>query len=178
MAMTRTTFRIGLGAIILSVAAAVGCGGSNDATQFVGTWKITQAMQSLVACADGSGGTFTPAGNVEFALGTTTALVVISPSELDNISPCDFTFAVMGTTAMMTAGQTCNLIGFSQSGVQATFSPSTWSFSLTGPNNAEETGTATMVLPAIDMTTGMLTGQSTNCTYTGHQVALTRVAKD
>ena len=178
MTMTRTTFRTVIGAIILSVVAVAGCGGSNDADQFVGTWKITQAMQSLVACADGTGGTFTPAGNVEFALGTTTALVAISPSELDNISPCDFTFGVMGTTAMMTAGQTCNLILFSQAGVKATFSPSTWSFSLTGPNNAEETGTATMVLPAIDMTTGMPSGQPTNCTYTGHQVGLTRIAKD
>ena len=176
--MTRTTLNTGLGAIILAAtsAAAIGCGGSDDAGQFVGTWKVTQAT-AMVSCADGSGGTFTPSGNVEFARGATTALTMISPSELDSVSLCDFTFSVKGTEATMTSMQTCNIVGFSTNAVTATFSPGTWTFSLTGPNSAEEIGTATMVLPAVD-STGTPTGQPTNCTYTAHMATLTRVARN
>jgi hypothetical protein len=176
--MTRTT-RTGLGAIILAAtsAAALGCGGSNDADKFIGTWKVTQAS-AQVSCSDGTSGTFTPTGNVEFAPGTTTALVAVSPSELDSISPCDFTFSVSGATATMTTGQTCNLIGFSAGTVKSTFSPGNWQFSLTGANSAEEVGTAMMVLPGVDPTTGQLTGMAVTCMYTAHMATLARIAKD
>src|SRR5215471_8517385 len=137
--MRRTSVQQGLGALVLAGASAValGCGGSSsDADQFIGTWMITQAS-AKVMCDDGSGGMATPSGNVVFAPGATSAIVAVSPAELDPSSYCDFGFDVKGTTATIPASpaQTCTLRAFSAPPINASISPTTWQFALTGPNN-------------------------------------------
>lgn len=176
--MRRTSVKHSLGALVLAVttAAALGCGGSSsDADQFIGTWMITQAS-AMVACNDGTGGLARPTGNVQFAPGATTAIVAISPAELDPSSYCDFAFDVKGTTATVHGVQSCTLRAFSAPPINASISPTTWTFALTGPNDAEETGSATLQLPAVDAT-GAPTGATTLCQYTNHMATLTRVAK-
>ena len=168
----------GLTALTLSVFAA-GCGGSDDADQFVGTWMITQASATIDCSATLSGSTplaVTPAGNVELVHGATSALTAISPSELDGFSICDFKFDVKGPVATMQAGQSCVIQGFSAPPYNAKLSPTTWTFSVTGANSAEEVGSGTFEVPTVDANNNP--NGTTICQYTGHMATLTRVAKN
>jgi hypothetical protein len=154
----------------LASAAAAGCGGSDDAEQFVGTWHIDQAS-AAIACPGSTPQTLTPSGNVEFARGTTTALVAVSGSELDPFSFCDFTFDVKGADATIHGAQDCDLVGVND----AKFSPTSWTFTVTGANKAQETGAANVELPTTDPNTGAAT--TVLCQYSGHMALLTKVAK-
>lgn len=179
MRLTTMKRRLGAIAVAAATASAIGCGGSSSSdSRFLGTWKITQASAD-VSCDDGTSGTFTPTGNLEFAPGTSSAIVAISPAELDPASFCDFGFDVKGAVATIQANQTCVLQSFSvgTGAGEAVFSPTSWQFSITGPDAGEEMGTATITLPLLDSTGTQLLG-TTLCQYTGHMATLKRVARN
>jgi hypothetical protein len=160
--------RPGICALIFFAAAVSGCGGSDDADQFVGTWRIDQATGSI-DCGGTGASSISGFGNVEMQRGVSAALVSVAVFELDAFTFCDFSYDVNGTTATIHGTQSCTLLGQQN----AVFTPGTWRFALTSATTAEETGDAKIVFPADPA--NMI--PATVCQYTAHMAALTKVGK-
>jgi hypothetical protein len=140
---------------LLTVAACaalvvLGCGdgvpqpdqplaGGSLLDEFRGTWRFDQASASL-NCPGMPASMGAPSGNIVLVPGTAASLVAVSPFGIDASAYCDFELNVDGFNANMRDGQTCLLpaIGW-------TFTPeTTWRFTVIGPGQAEESGTATV----------------------------------
>lgn len=125
-----------LGLLTVSATAA-GCGGDgNDLAQFTGTWQYSQSMGTLTCpgAADQTG----LLGNTKvWDSGVTSDLVDMSTAVLDPTVQCFYTFSVKGKVASITAGQTCAITDGLGTQV-ATETPTSWTFTLTGPTSADE----------------------------------------
>jgi hypothetical protein len=166
---TRTFGPLGLAA--LTALAAAACGGSSGGKfdQYVGTWQYTQILAPL-NCDTAQPLDASPVANKVFQDAIGASLVDVSVSSIDRRRTCDFTYDVSGMTATMGANQSCLL-----SDGTATVQPTQWRFTLLGPNQAEEVGSALVhSLTLVDSTGTALT---VDCDLS-FQATLTRVATD
>jgi hypothetical protein len=145
-------------------------GGGTDVGAFLGTWHYDQAS-GAVTCAGGAPVDLPPSGNKQFATGTAADVVDVSLSPVDPTIFCDFGFDLDGDGfhAVMTANQVCTLTGGDQ------LKPTTWRFTLLGPDKAEEVGGATININFTDPATGV---PSVGVCQYSMMALLTRVAKD
>jgi hypothetical protein len=156
---------VGAGAVLLGLSFA-GCGDSspNDpALRFVGTWQYA-AAKAEVTCPGGDPIDETPTGNKRIERGTMHDLVDVSPILIPPIY-CDFAFDIDGPEAKGVVNQGCALRG----GDLLTLK--TWSFALTGPDQAEEVAQADASLTFLNQPAPVM------CSYTS-MAKLTRVSKD
>jgi hypothetical protein len=145
-------------------ALAAGCGDSGKFDRYLGNWRYDQ-VQAPLNCGDAGSGDAAPLGNKVFADSLSHAIVEVSVTSVDGLTSCNFEYDVSGMNANMVPNQVCTLTQ------GATLQPSTWRFTLLGPNQAEEVGSAFVN----DVPTG--TGTTANCDVS-FQARLTRVAAD
>lgn len=170
---------VGLAALSLAAvtlaAGLAGCGDSaNDPAQkFLGTWHYDQ-VSGVIRCPGKDDFNDPPRGNKTFAPGLTGGIVDVTVSPLDADIWCNFHYAVSGLTAMASADQTCALKGGDVYSVSNAADNEYASFTLTGPDLAEELSVGTLHLPP---TTANPDDPPVVCSYDliGH---LTKVAKD
>ena len=112
--------------------AAIGCGDDgDDLTQFVGTWKYSSSTARFT-CTDGTdiSGPLTSSMK-HWGGGVTSDLV-------DLTTDCDYRFDVKNKQANIQKPQTCMFDDGSNTGSQATESPTSWLFTLLSATTAEE----------------------------------------
>jgi hypothetical protein len=156
---------------LATALALAGCGDGNDLGQYLGTWRYDTVMTAALTC--GTSQTVVPAAPSEkvFRPGTSAALVDVAVSPFDYITRCDFAYDVSGTSATIQPSQSCAPL----LDPEATFAPTSWRFTLLGPDLAEETGGATLTSFVYqDPATG--TFHIGDCVYTLAVIKLTRVA--
>jgi hypothetical protein len=156
---------LGAASLVALALSAVGCGDSSPddpALRFVGTWQYGQA-QSAATCPGSEGLDTTPKGNEVLARGTMHDLADLTALSSNPKIFCDFGFDIKGPVASVAAGSACALLGSDLLTVKS------WTFSLTGPDQAEEVASADIAIT--------IQGTTTICTY-DLQAQLTRVSKD
>ena len=154
------SFAIGVFALALA-----GCGDSapDDPTlRFVGTWQYDLAT-SKVTCPGADPLDTTPRGNKVIARGTMHDLVDLTVLSSSPKIFCNFGFDIVGPEATAPTGQGCALLGTD------IFTLSAWTFSLTGPDKAEEVASGDHAFT--------IQGMTTHCQY-DLSATLNRVAKD
>src|SRR4051812_33026561 len=124
-----------------AAAATAGCGGSSEKFgEFTGTWEYDAGQVQGVLTCSAAGQTFTvpPMVDKVFQAGIANVLIDVSPSAFDGLKTCNFQYDVSGKIATMRAGQTCTLV------TGEVLTPSSWRFSLTAANKADEVGGAAL----------------------------------
>jgi hypothetical protein len=136
---TRGIHLVSLLGFLTVSATAGGCGGggggNDELTQFTGTWTYTQSMVTF-ACPNqpDQGGTYgtTKLWNV----GVTSDLVDMTPSFLDGVTTCYYTFDVKNKVATIKPAQSCPF--FDITGAEFDEAPTSWTFTLTSATTADE----------------------------------------
>lgn len=166
---------IGIGILGLALLAA-GCGGNSGIgsgiAQYVGSWHYDESAGVLTCGEDKLNES--PLGNKTFGAGVSADIVDLSESPVDSAIFCNLGFDVAGPVATAITDQTCALTG--GVAVLSFGADDVWTFTMTGPNKAEEV--AKMTLTVTQPGTNIGDPPSTTLCYFQLAAHLTKVSKD
>ena len=138
--MVRSVMKSSFGALVLAaaIAGAAGCG-SNDTSdepkkfaEFLGVWQFTDQSSAVEECMGVAPDMFVMKGTNQFMnSGVSSDLVSVGLFT----STCNLKFTVAGKVATMSTDQKCDV---GPADTTDFYAPTTGTFTLNGPTNAEE----------------------------------------